>query len=95
MLRAAGYFENTMSKAEQGVQHVEDTLNVLRTVWSGDAFNAYRTSMNAWFEDCKTITTALNEMINLVHGHAATTTRGEESNTAIANSIPTGPGLGI
>ncbi|WP_367129250.1 WXG100 family type VII secretion target [Saccharothrix sp. HUAS TT1] len=95
MLRAAGLFQETQNLATQGVRSVEETLDVLRASWRGDAYNAYRTSMNNWFEDCSVIIKALGDMINLVQDHAVTTTRGEDSNVQIASAIPTGPGLGI
>ncbi|MGM1060044.1 WXG100 family type VII secretion target [Saccharothrix sp. Mg75] len=99
MLRAAGYFENTQAVAQQGVQSVDDVLNLMRASWSGEAFLAYRGSMTAWFDDCKVIITSLGEMINLVHNQSVVTTRGEDGNTQIAASMPMGAsqtaGLGI
>ncbi|XVS67700.1 WXG100 family type VII secretion target [Actinosynnema sp. CA-299493] len=95
MQQASGYFENTQNVAKQGVARVEDTMAVLSQVWRGDAFNAYRSSMTGWFNDCATIINALDEMIRLMQGHATQVTRGESDNIQVAANIPTGAGLGI
>ncbi|MDR6593454.1 WXG100 family type VII secretion target [Saccharothrix longispora] len=95
LTRAAGLLQETHGFTTRGSQAVADTVNVLRVSWTGEAFNIYERSMQAWFQDCKAITDALASMILLVQEHATTATRGEDNNVQLAASIPTGPDLGI
>ncbi|MFI9009988.1 WXG100 family type VII secretion target [Actinosynnema sp. NPDC053489] len=93
VLGAAGYLEEVKSTADRGIGQVRGSVEYLRTAWTGTASIAFQEAMVAWDKDCNDITKSLTVMVQLMRDHATTASRGEDANTAIAGSIPVGPGL--
>lgn len=95
MMRAAGILANTQGVAQNGVNSVDGALATLRSTWVGQTSTSFDVAMNKWLDDCYYIIGRLGDMIEMLDQNRNVIDSGEANNLAIANHIPTGPGLSI